>query len=81
MSVQELEEALLGAQGPCIIHMTYGGGHFSIAEAHEGRIRLVDPPWRIWESGARRLREAFTGYALFFKQIKQHPGGAYSADQ
>ena len=67
LSADELESVLLAGEGPAIVHMSYGGGHFSIAEAFEGRIRLLDPPDRVWESGPARLREAFTGFAMFFK--------------
>ncbi len=66
LSVDELEKALLAGEGPCIVHLSRSGGHFSVAEAVEGRIRLVDPPGRVWESGSERLREAFSGHALFF---------------
>jgi len=69
LTVEGLEKALLDGKGPAIVHLTMSGGHFSVAEAFDGRIRLMDPPYRVWESGPRRLREAFSGFALFFSGI------------
>jgi ABC-type bacteriocin/lantibiotic exporter with double-glycine peptidase domain len=68
LTVESLEKSLLAGEGPCIVHLSWEGGHFSVAEAHEKRIRLIDPPWRVWESGPKRLRESFSGHAIFFKE-------------
>jgi ABC-type bacteriocin/lantibiotic exporter with double-glycine peptidase domain len=73
LSVEELDQALLAGEGPCVVHLSWGGGHFSVAEVAAGSVQLVDPPDRVWQGGSERLRQAFSGHALFFEPAETAP--------
>ena len=43
-----------------------------MAEAVDGKVRVLDPPDRVWESGLTHLEDCgFSGYSLFFEAMPE----------